>query len=361
MVYYRDPHPGLSRVSAFMSAHHPDQRLEALKAWLQSVPSGLALRVGSLRPASDDASFRRYFRIDCDDGPHPSLIVMDAPPEREDSRPFVHAATVLARAGLSVPKLHHIDLAAGFLLLADLGDQTYLSCLSPDTAAPLYDDAANALVALQTASKPGVFPHYDRGTLARELGLYPDWYVARHKSFAMSPAARALMEQGFEQLIANATAQPQVFVHRDWHCRNLMRLEPGRNPGVLDFQDALMGPITYDLVSLLRDAYIDWPEADQIDWAARYWDKARSAHLPVHPDFGEFYRDFEWMGLQRHLKVLGIFARLNYRDGKSRYLADMPRVLQYALSVARRYQALGGLARVLEEVEATATSTGYTF
>lgn len=286
---------------------------------------------------------------------------MDAPPDREDSRPFVHAATVLDRAGLTVPARMHLDLDSGFLLLGDLGDETYLSCLGSETVDSLYDDAAIALIRLQQASAPGVFPDYDRAVLERELRLYPEWYVARHKNLALTPTLARLLAEGFDALITNALAQPRVFVHRDWHCRNLMRLTDGRNPGVLDFQDALYGPITYDLVSLLRDAYIDWPEGQQINWAIRFWEKARAAALPVHSDFADFYRDFEWMGLQRQLKVLGIFARLNYRDGKPRYLADMPRVLSYALGVARRYQALAGLARVLEDVEQTPGQAGYTF
>ena len=340
---------------------HPDKRLDSLKHWLRFVPARFGIEIESLRPASDDASFRRYFRIDCTGFSAKSLIVMDAPPDREDSQPFVHAATVLERAGLTVPTLLHLDLDSGFLLLGDLGDETYLSCLGPETADSLYDDAATALISLQRASAPGVFPDYDRAVLERELKLYPEWYVARHKNLTLSETLARLLAEGFEALVANALAQPRVFVHRDWHCRNLMRLAGERNPGVLDFQDALFGPITYDLVSLLRDAYIDWPEAQQIDWAIRYWEKARAASLPIHSDFADFYRDFEWMGLQRQLKVLGIFARLNYRDGKSRYLADMPRVLSYALGAARRYQALAGLARVLEDVEQTPGQTGYTF
>jgi aminoglycoside/choline kinase family phosphotransferase len=226
----------------------------------------------------------------------------------------------------------------------------------------LYRDAGAALVKLQQASLPSVFPAYDRAMLEREMALYPDWYVARHKGVILSVSQRESLAQACALLAEAALAQPQVYVHRDWHSRNLMRIDADRNPGVLDFQDAVQGPITYDLVSLLRDAYIRWPEAQQIDWAIRYWEAARKAHLPVADDFGDFYRDFEWMGLQRQLKVLGIFARLQHRDGKSRYLADLPRVLEYALAAARRYQALSGLVRVLEEVENIAPAeTGLTF
>lgn len=360
MNYYRDPSAIRCGVST-MAVSHSDQRLAALKIWLAASPKHLGVDPDTLRPASDDASFRRYFRVDCSGAPEGTLIVMDAPPEREDSRPFVQAAAVLEQAGLCVPSRLRVDLESGFLLLGDLGGETYLSALNAQTAGGLYDDAATALIRLQRASAPGVFPQYDRAVLERELRLYPDWYITRHKGFVLSEAQNGLLAQGFNHLIENALAQPQVFVHRDWHSRNLMRLDPARNPGVLDFQDALFGPITYDLVSLLRDAYIDWPEAQQIDWAVRYWERAKAAALPVQADFGDFYRDFEWMGLQRQLKVLGIFARLNHRDGKSRYLADMPRVWRYAIGVARRYQALAGLARVIEDVEQTPSRSGYTF
>lgn len=337
----------------------PDPRLTLLGQWLKPRTASLRLQPETLRPASDDASFRRYFRVDAEDG---SLIVMDAPPDREDCRPFLQAARTLSEAGLSVPRVFDADLDAGFLLLEDLGNATYLSVLSAQTADSLYRDAGRALVQMQQASRPGVFPDYDRALLERELMLYPDWYVARHKGLTLSESQRERLLESFRLLTDCALAQPRVFVHRDWHSRNLMQIEPDRNPGVLDFQDAVYGPLTYDLVSLLRDAYIDWPEDRQIDWAVRYWDAARAARLPVDDDFGNFYRDFEWMGLQRQLKVLGIFARLNHRDGKPRYLADLPRVLGYALAAARRYQALSGLVRVLEEVEAMKPpESGFTF
>ena len=344
-----------------MNATPADERLTQLRQWTAHLPARFALRPDSIRSASDDASFRRYFRLDSDAAEHRSLILMDAPPDKEDCAPFLYAAQVLAQAGLSVPRVLHAEPALGFLLLEDLGDDTYLACLDDSTADGLYRDACDALVRLQGASRPGVFPDYDRALLTRELALYPDWYVGRHKALELSSASRQALAESFDCLIANNLAQPRVFVHRDYHSRNLMRLQTSRNPGVLDFQDAVYGPITYDLVSLLRDAYIDWPEARQIDWAIRYWEKARAQGLPVQDDFGEFYRDFEWMGLQRQLKVLGIFARLCHRDGKRRYLVDMPRVLAYALAAARRYGALSGLVRVLEEVEQTDSRSGYTF
>ncbi len=345
-----------------MTDRDTDTRLNLLRHWLIKHGHRLGLQPESLRPASDDASFRRYFRVDVSRAAGGSVIAMDAPPDREDCRPFVHAAMVLKAAGLSVPEVIEADIDAGILLLEDLGNDTYLSCLTESSADQLYRDAGAALVKLQQASQPGVFPAYDRAMLEREMALYPDWYVARHKGVALSNSQRESLTQAFELLTEAALAQPQVYVHRDWHSRNLMRIDAHRNPGVLDFQDAVQGPITYDLVSLLRDAYISWPEAQQIDWAIRYWEAARKAHLPVADDFGDFYRDFEWMGLQRQLKVLGIFARLQHRDGKSRYLADLPRVLEYALAAARRYQALSGLVRVLEEVENIAPAeTGLTF
>lgn len=340
-----------------------DPRLLALRQWLERLPPGLGVLPDTLRPASDDASFRRYFRVSCAAGAaDPSLVLMDAPPGREDCGPFVRAAREMGAAGLSVPRVLQADLTQGFLLLEDLGDDTYLSCLGSGEADRLYGDACTALVRLQVASRPGVFPDYDRALLERELMLYPQWYIERHKGLTPDADLRRDLEHAFEVLLANALAQPRVFVHRDYHSRNLMRIEAERNPGVLDFQDAVFGPLTYDLVSLLRDAYIDWPEDRQIDWAIRYWEKARAAGLPVDDDFGMFYRDFEWMGVQRQLKVLGIFARLNHRDGKSRYLADLPRVLHYAITAARRYAALGPLVRVLETVEQSAPArAGYTF
>jgi aminoglycoside/choline kinase family phosphotransferase len=338
-----------------------DPRHCSLLRWLDSLPPALGLRANSLRPASDDASFRRYFRIDCEDGPSPSVILMDAPPQHERCEPFVSVARILAESGLAVPTVLAQDLEQGFLLLEDFGDQTYLQALTEANAGDLYGAATHSLVRLQRASRSGVFPDYDRTLLERELGLYPDWYVTHHKGRTLSAQQQAELQRGFTLLVDACLAQPQVFVHRDWHSRNLMVLDDGRTPGVLDFQDAVYGPITYDLVSLLRDAYIDWPEERQIDWVIRYWEAARAAALPVAADFGAFYRDFEWMGLQRQIKVLGIFARLHHRDGKARYLADLPRVLNYALSTARRYGALSGLLRVLESVENAQAQAAYTF
>jgi N-acetylmuramate 1-kinase len=350
-----------------------DNRLSQLSDWLGSHAARHALRPDTLRPASDDASFRRYFRIDCQaSAARASVIAMDAPPPMEDCRPFVQAADVLARAGVTVPTVIEADLERGFLLLSDFGTTTYLDVLDADTAPRLYRDASRMLVTLQQASRAGVFPEYDHALLMREALLYPEWYVARHKGVTLDDDDRRVLNESLELIVRANLAQPKVFVHRDYHSRNLMVLAdslmapPGvaagpANPGVLDFQDAVHGPITYDLVSLLRDAYIAWDEEQVIDWAVRYWEQARAAQLPVAADFADFYRDFEWMGLQRHLKVLGIFARLHHRDGKDRYLADLPRVMAYVTAVAQRYIALNPLARLLDRIEERSVQAGYTF
>jgi aminoglycoside/choline kinase family phosphotransferase len=338
-----------------------DTRLEQLRTWLATLPPTHALRPETLRPASDDASFRRYFRVDAAPAHGGSLIAMDAPPPMEDCGPFVHAAQVLGRSGISVPRVLATDLPRGFLLLEDFGSVTYLSRLDEASAPALYADAMRALVSMQAASEPDAFPAYDRELLLRELNLYPDWYVAKHKGVTLSDAERAVLDAAFEAILANVLAQPRATVHRDYHSRNLMVLPGERNPGILDFQDAVHGPITYDLVSLLRDAYVRWEEEQVLDWAIRYWERARAAGLPMPAEFGDFYRDFEWMGLQRHLKVLGIFARLHHRDGKDRYLADMPLVLRYVRDVVQRYGALAPLAKLIDRIEGDAPGVGYTF
>jgi aminoglycoside/choline kinase family phosphotransferase len=339
-----------------------DSRLQMMDRWIATIAGRFGLDRASLAPASNDASFRRYFRIDARnvaDAAH--CIIMDAPPPQEDCRPFVHAAAVLAGAGVSVPAVLAADLAQGFLLLGDFGNTTYLSQLDEASAPRLYRDATRALVTLQKASAPGVFMDYSREVLERELMLFPDWYIARHKGVALTTAEQQVLQEAFGLILRNNLAQPPVYVHRDYHSRNLMVLPPGSNPGILDFQDALYGPITYDLVSLLRDAYIRWDEQQVLDWAIRYWEMARKEGLPVAGDVSAFYRDFEWMGLQRHLKVLGIFARLHHRDGKDNYLKDMPLVLDYVLQVARRYVPLAPLARLIEKIEQRKPLAGYTF
>jgi aminoglycoside/choline kinase family phosphotransferase len=323
-----------------------DFRLVELERWLGAqFPS----QPCTLAPASADASFRRYFRARFADGR--SYVVMDAPPAQEDCRPFVRIAGLLAAAGVHVPAVHAQDLAAGFLLLEDLGDATFLDGLGRGLdPKPLYAAATDALLRIQQASRPGALPEYGRELLERELNLFPDWYLARELRRELAPRDRETLRAAFEALLASNLAQPRVFVHRDYHSRNLMLSEP--LPGVLDFQDAVYGPITYDLVSLLRDAYVQWEEEQVIDWAVRYWEKARKAGLPVRADFADFYRDFEWMGAQRQLKVVGIFARLCHRDGKTRYLADIPRVLGYLTACCRRYRELAPLARLLDALAA---------
>jgi aminoglycoside/choline kinase family phosphotransferase len=326
---------------------HADVRRDAAQAWAAGqLNKELRGAPFTFTPASADASFRRYWRATLADG-H-SYIVMDAPPEREDCRPFVRVAGMLHEAGVHAPRVLAQDLGQGFLLLTDLGTRTYLEELNPDNAAQLFGDAADALLRWQLATRPGTLPPYDEALLRREMNLFPEWYVGRHLQRTLSPAQGEALQTIFRRLVESALAQPVVYVHRDYMPRNLMVCEP--NPGVLDFQDAVIGPITYDVVSLMRDAFLSWEEERVLDWTARYWEKAKRAGLPVAADFAEFWRAFEWMGLQRHLKVLGIFARINYRDGKPKYLADTPRFITYASSVSKRYRELAPLARLLDEL-----------
>ena len=318
-----------------------DFRLAALQRWL-----GAHFRDApfTLAPASEDASFRRYWRLSFADGR--SFVAMDAPPEKEDCGPFLHVARVFAAAGVHVPRIHAQHLEGGFLLLEDLGKTTYLELFRDHDPEAPYAAATDALIRIQLASRPGVLPEYDRALLERELRLFPDWYLERELGRELGPKEAQALRGVFEALLANNLAQPRVFVHRDYHSRNLMACEPP--PGILDFQDAVYGPVSYDLVSLFRDAYVHWEEAKVREWVMRYWEKARKARLPVRDDFAEFYRDFEWMGAQRQVKVVGIFARLCHRDGKERYLADIPRVLGYLIATCRRYRELAPLARLLD-------------
>ncbi len=323
-----------------------DFRLAALERWLGAEIPAIPF---TLTPASEDASFRRYFRVRLADGR--SFVVMDAPPEQENCAPFLHVAGVFSAAGVHVPAIHAQDLREGFLLLEDLGEATFLDSFGRSNPARLYAAATDALIRIQLASRPGILPQYDRTLLERELRLFPDWYLAHELRRDLAPEDARTLQAAFESLLANNLAQPRVFVHRDYHSRNLMVCEP--LPGILDFQDAVYGPITYDLVSLLRDAYVRWEEPQVLDWVVRYWEKARRAGLPVPADFAAFYRDFEWMGAQRQLKVAGIFARLCHRDGKARYLADIPLVLEYLLATCRRYRELAPLARLLDHLAST--------
>ncbi|MEQ1773139.1 MAG: phosphotransferase [Burkholderiales bacterium] len=325
-----------------------------LQAWLAG--NFFKANTFSLAPASADASFRRYFRI-TENGK--TWIAMDAPPPQEDCRPFVRIAGLMREAGLNVPQVVAQDVERGFLLLSDLGATTFLNGFTADNPDALFSDAIDALITWQRASRPGVLPPYDAALLRREIDLFPDWYVGKHLQTVFTSAQRETFEGAAKLLMDAALAQQVVYVHRDYMPRNLMLSTP--NPGVLDFQDAVYGPITYDVASLFRDAFVSWPEERELDWVIRYWERAKAAGLPVNADFGAFWRDFEWMGLQRHIKVLGIFARINYRDGKPHYLKDTPRFIAYARRVCARYRELGPLAKLLDELEGGAHSIGYTF
>lgn len=334
-------------------------RLRLLENWIQKQ---LSNRPFALEPASADASFRRYFRVKLDDETGETFIAMDAPPQQEDCASFIHVAQLLAEA-VYVPDIRASDPDQGFLLLSDLGHTTFLQALTqqPQNADLLYMDAIESLVKMQLIQQLDGLPQYGEDLLRNELNLFPDWYIARYLQIDLTENQKATLEQIFAKILQNNLSQPKVFVHRDYHSRNLMVSEP--NPGILDFQDAVLGPITYDLVSLLKDAYIVWDEDQILDRAVRYWEKARQAGLPVTSDFGEFYRDFEWMGVQRHIKVLGIFARLFYRDGKRAYLRDIPVVMAYLRKTCQRYQELRPLFNLINELGDSEADqkVGYTF
>lgn len=332
-------------------------RFQLLKTWLHhKFPD----QHFDLSIASADASFRRYFRVQFE---NQSFIAMDAPPQHEDCAPFIKVAQIFSTAQVNVPKIHTQNLADGFLLLSDLGNTTYLHQLNanPSLAHGLYMEAIDALICIQQISQENKFPNYDQALLQRELNLFPEWYLARHKQFSLNQQQSDQLQSVFSAILANNLEQPKVFVHRDFHSRNLMVTAP--NPGILDFQDAVYGPITYDLVSLFKDAYIEWEEEIILDWVIRYWEKARKAKLPVSTDFSTFYRDFEWMGVQRHLKVLGIFARLYYRDNKAGYLNDIPLVIRYLRKTCERYRELSLLKNLLDDIEDSSATNqvGYTF
>ncbi len=316
-----------------------------------------------ITPASADASFRRYFRLTWPDGG--TRILMDAPPEKEDCKPFIHVAGLLAKAGLAAPRVVDQDLENGFLLLTDLGRIGYLDALNADLslADTLMRPVLDVLIAWQLSTQASTLPPYDATLLRRELDLFPEWFVGRHLGYQLSTEETAMLDRTFKFLINSALAQPKVFVHRDFMPRNLMVVESAETltPGIIDFQDAVMGPIAYDVVSLFRDAFISWEEEQEIDWVVRYWEKARAAGLPLRPDFGEFWRDYELMGLQRHLKVLGIFCRLKYRDGKEKYSEDLPRFIGYARKTAGRYVALKPLLTLFDALQGKREEVGYTF
>lgn len=316
-----------------------DTRAAQAYAW---ACQALALPQAAFAPASADASFRRYFRIS--DGGR-SWIVMDAPPQQEDCRPFVRVAALLRDAGVHVPAVLAQDLESGFLLLSDLGRQTFLEAMNEADAERLFVAAIDALILWQRASRPQVLPDYDEALLRRELNLFPDWYLARHLGVTLQQAERDALETVFARLVAEALAQPRVYVHRDYMPRNLMLSQP--NPGVLDFQDAVYGPIAYDPISLFKDAFHSWP-AQRVEWGLRcYHQRAGAAGLPL-PSWPQFRRDCDWIGLQRHLKILGIFARLTHRDGKPRYVADTPRFVRYVMEVVPAYPELAPLQALFE-------------
>ena len=351
----------MSLLSTNTPSATPDERLRQLTSWLGTL--GL-VQVESRRPASADASFRRYFRLDV--APElraklgDTLIAMDAPPDRENVPAYLKVQALLLEAGVSVPAIVAQDVPNGFLLISDLGNTTYLQRLTIDNAPFMYSDALDTLIKFQLHSQPGVLPECDRAFLMRELNLFPEWFIGKHLGITMTPEQQSQLDKVFEAIISNCLAQQQVFMHRDFHSRNLMFLEQ-ENPGVLDFQDAVFGPVTYDLGSLLRDAYIQWDEELVLDWVVRYWQSAKKVGLPVNPDIDAFYQDFEFMALQRHLKILGIFCRLNYRDGKANYMGDLPTVSDYVRKTANRYTVLKPLARLLDQFEEKAPQVGYTF
>ncbi len=347
----------------------PDSaRATAFAAWLERLRAPQGLDIRSVRLASADASFRRYFRIDSTAG---SRIIMDAPPDKEDSAPFAHVAQLMTAAGLKVPEVLAWDQSQGFLLLSDLGDRSLMQVLQPDQpqhALPYFVQAVDALVTWQLASKPGVLPVCGEALLLRELELFPQWYLGQYRGVTVDDTMRRTLDESFRVIVRENLAWPSVYVHCDFMPRNLMLPPPtvaGGAPdprmGVLDFQDAVYGPVTYDIASLMRDAFLSWEEDFVLEVTIRYWEKARAAGLPVGNDFGAFYRAVEWMGLQRHLRVAGIFARLTLRDGKPQYLADTPRFIGYIRSVAARYRELKPLLRLVDKVEGIQDAGAYVF
>ncbi len=337
---------------------HDDLRLAALTRWLEQLPAGLALDLSSLTPASSDASFRRYFRIRTLQDQ--SLIVMDAPPDKEDCQTFLDVARLLDQARVTVPRRIAEDAGQGFLVLSDLGTHTYYQILQTGASDArihrLYLDALDALIKVQRADASSL-PVYDAARMREELGLFGQWYAAMHCQSPLTDQENQQLDTVFSELVNTLAKQPQVFVHRDFHSPNLMAThypdgaDFGPNPGVIDFQDAVRGPLTYDLASLLLDARTTWDEAQQLDWAIRYWEMAKAADLPVPPDFADFHVAYEWMSLQRNLRILGVFARLSHRDGKHHYLDHIPRVSAYVRQVASRYGQFNALLRVLNRIE----------
>jgi hypothetical protein len=317
-------------------------RLAELKHWLGQI---VGSRDFTVQPASEDASFRRYFRVKVGDE---SYIVMDAPPTLEDCRDFVKIAKLLESHGLHVPHIFNADLTQGFLLLSDLGDTLYLSRLNRNSVDTLYGDALDALLSIQTCTPHTELPPYDATLLDREMALFRDWFLLTHLQLTLDTDAESIITETFTQLRASALVQPQVFVHRDYHSRNLMVTDIN-NPGILDFQDAVSGPISYDLVSLLRDCYIAWPDSQIDRWVTDYHARLLT-HKLIDADYPLFKKWFDWMGMQRHLKAIGIFSRLKHRDGKNGYLKDIPRTLDYVLAVCTHYPELGAFGELLHRL-----------
>ena len=338
----------------------PDQdvRLQHLKVWLDEQLAKLFAEQGwgtvppaTLTAASSDASFRRYFRWE---GDGRSFVVMDAPPPQENCKPFVDIAFLLAKSGINVPKIYAEDLDRGFLLLNDLGNKTYLDVIDGENADALFHDALQALLAFQQLPMVAPLPGYDVALLRRELELFPEWYVKHELGIEFDAAQQQQWQHISELLIDSALAQPKVLVHRDYMPRNLMLSEP--NPGVLDFQDAVYGPVTYDVTCLFKDAFLSWPEERVRGWLESYWQQASALDIPVQTDFEDFLRASDLMGVQRHLKVIGIFARICHRDGKPRYLADVPRFFSYIEAVIARRPELAELQALFSSLHAGATA-----
>ena len=374
-------------------------RANAFNQWLDSVAAAHHLRTDTVSIASADASFRRYLRVQ--DAQGRSLVIMDAPPDKEDCKPFAHVAQLMHAAGINAPQVLAWEVSLGFMLLSDLGQHTLLDVLShipglrsafdiaaPNAAPPhrpayateadksaalsqahalvrsYMGQSLDMLVRWQQATPTSALPPYDHALLLRELKLFPEWYVAQHKGVTLSTAQSDMLDNTFERIIANNLDAPQVCVHRDFMPRNIM-VGADNKLGLLDFQDAVIGPITYDIASLMRDAFWSWDDDMVIDITVRYWERARAAGLLNHndwdQDFGAFYRAVEWMGLQRHLKIVGIFARLTLRDGKPKYLADTPRFIHYVRNTAARYRELKPLLQFIDELEGLEIASGYSF
>ena len=351
------------------------ERQAAFHQWLNAQASAHGVLPATVRAASADASFRRYFRVDTASG---SCIVMDAPPDKENCEPFVRIARLMADAGLYAPRILAWDEPQGFMLLDDIGAQTMMDVINrddPQANHGLYMRALDALLALQQSSRPGVLPVYDEALLQRELSLFPDWYLTQHRQLQIDSTQREMLNKTFQTIVHRNLAAPSVYVHRDFMPRNLMMPHDPTEQragsavetrlGVLDFQDAVYGPMTYDIASLMRDAFLTWDEDFVLDVTIRYWERARKLGLMDfdgwHNDFGAFYRAVEWMGLQRHLKVAGIFARLTLRDGKPKYLADAPRFINYIRTTASRYSELTPLLRLIDKIEGTEPAISLAF